>query len=189
MPLELAVPERTPPERPPTLACGIDEGARCDEQTALGSCQSLQPLRHVDGISDDGVLHHAATPDDAGKYFAVVETDADFEHAGRGGLDRNGPPTQIGEDRKRRAQGPVGIVGLGFGGSEYGEDAVADELVDGAPMREDVLDDTLPKYGKKLADLAGIELFRDGGEAANIYEHDCDDLTRATAIHRIMIVG
>ena len=116
-----------------------------------GRGDPLQPAGDVDHVAHGGVV--AVGPQRPDQHLAGVDADAHLEvgHAGR-----RRPVGQRLEHLQGGPYGPVGVVLVGDRGAEHGHDGVAENLVDPAAVRGDVVGQGGEHGVDEVLDLLGI---------------------------------
>ena len=146
-----------------------------DDGAGLG--EGLQPAGGVDDVAHRGrVATGAQGPDE---HLAGVDADA---HPQRVGARLGG---EVGHRRlqpERGAHGTLGVVLVGDGGAEDGEQPVADDLVDTAAEVGDVGGQALEEAVDQVLDLLGVAAFGEGGEAHEVGEQDRDHPALVAAV-------
>ncbi len=128
----------------------------------------LQPLGRVHDVAHRGVV--AACPqrayEDLARVHPHAQAHADTKlcvHGGECLVQLEGGP-----------HGPLGVVLVGDGGAEQGQDGIAHDLVDPSAEGDDVGDQPLEAPVHQLLDLLGVAVLRQCGEPDQVGEHDGD---------------
>ena len=128
-----------------------------------GLRQLLDPRSDVDGVAGD---HHLAAPRGRGRdHLAAVDADPDLELRPAIGLQL---PVQLDEtlpDPQRGAEGTRRVVLVRHRNAEDGHHGVADELLDGAATRLDLLSREGEVGAHELADDLGVKRPRPGASS------------------------
>ena len=165
--LQRELPERVEGEG----VAGQPVGHRADQDVS-GLGRRLKPGGGVHRIAGDRIGAGAARALAAGNDRARVDADMErqrFAEAALPALAHRGDALAHG---KRGAEGALGVVLVGDGGAEQGEQRIADELVDEAIEafdRDRELGEHVVLQG---ADFLGIEAFAQAREAAQIGEQN-----------------
>ena len=170
-------------ERPDRLVPHRSLGGRVRgraDQHAARRRRHLEPLRDVHRVAEGGVVATRAQRTD--EHLAGVDADAH--------LDVDVEPIGPRADRllhpQRRPHGPLGVVLVAHRRAEQGDDGVADDLVDAAAERVDVVDEALEAPVDDALHLLGITALGQRGEADEVGEQHRGDaaLVRARGVQR-----
>ena len=154
------------------------DGFRCQlcrhvaDEDGSGRRQRLQACCEVDHIAHRCIRIGAG--DRADDHFAGVDADSQFEFRAEIGLG-------VGELRDRRVHlhrgpnGPIRIVFVGDGGSEDGENTVAEDLVDPSAERGDVVLQPLEGAIDETLHTLGVQFLAERGVADDVGEDHRDD--------------
>ena len=140
-----------------------------DDRARLG--RLLQARGDVDGIAGD---EEVAAGRAGGQHLAGADADADRDALGlRPALV---PALQAPEHAAGSAHGPQRIVLVGRRHAEHGHDRVADELLDRAALRRDLLGHRREVVGHHRPHVLGVHLLRARGRADDVREEHRDEL-------------
>ena len=162
------------------LAVGQAESGLRDVDLG-GSCHGLEARRDVHGIAHHAVLRDAA--DRARDDHAGMDADAQAELDAALLLHARGV---VGEDalhRERGAERPLRVVLVRDGRTEYDEDRVADELLDGPVVPDRLLGEILEDARHQDLQLLGIHLVGELGESGEVGEEHRHE----TALLRLLL--
>ena len=165
--LQRELPERVEGEG----VAGQPVGHRADHDVS-GLGRRLQPGGGVHRIAGDRIGAGAARALAAGNDRARVDADMERQRLAEAALPALAHRGDALAHGKRGAEGALGVVLVGDGGAEQGEQRIADELVDEAIEafdRDRELGDHVVLQG---ADFLGIEAFAQAREAAQIGEQN-----------------
>jgi len=167
------------------------------KEGALGVLERAIAGQHVararDGDQTSGdrrrpALRHVVAPqpgaDHAHDDRAGVEADPHTEGNPVRAHDFRAERRQPGLDRQRGTQRAGGVVVVARGLLEQRHHAVAEELVDGAALGVDGVEDDLERAVEDIADVFGVEPLGHRGEAGDVTEKDGDVLAHAAARQR-----
>ncbi len=159
---------------------GVGGGA--DEHGA-GRRRGLEAVGRVHHVAHGRVVAAGAQGPD--QHLAGVDPDPHLDldveaggDLGQGGLHPQGRP-----DR------PLGVVLVGRGGPEQGDDGVADDLVDSAPEGVDVLHEVLEAPVDQVLHLLRVTGLGQRGEPHQVREQDRDDAPFVAAQPEVLSAG
>ena len=145
-------------------------GRGSDEDLArLGG--GLQTGRGVHDVAHRG--DGASGPHGPHQHLARVDADAQTQRVPQ--IGRLGPHHLV--EAQRGPDGPLGVVLVGDGRPEQGDDGVAHDLVDPAAERRDLRGQPFEAPVDQVLDPLRVELLRQGGEPDQVGEEDGDDPT------------
>jgi hypothetical protein len=121
-----------------------------------------------------------------GERLAVADADVDL-HAAAGPL-AGVEGTQAAPHAAGGAHRPDRVVRAADRRSEYRHDPVADELVEGALLGEDLLDHRPEVVVEELDDLLRLQALADGGEVADVGKEDRHRLSGAAQPHSPLLL-
>ena len=133
--------------------------------------QRLQPRRGVHDVAHRRVV---GAGEHADEHLAGVEPDAHRGSAGRRPVSAT-KRSSVSCIRRRGPHGPLGVVLVGDGGAEQGDDGVAEQLVDAAAERLDVRHQALEARLDQALDALGVEVLGERGVADEVGEQHRDD--------------
>ena len=144
----------------------------------------LQARGHVDRVAAD---HQLATGGRlaAGDHFARVDADPQPDVGAVAALDALGERSEAVPHGQRRPNRPLGVVLVGLGDAEHGEDRVAGEFLRGASEPLDLGVDQLEELPLELAHVLRVQFLAERGRAREVGEQDGDNAPLLAIVGRV----
>ena len=152
-------------------AGALRDRARQHHLEAFFLGQRLEPARHVDGVADHREVDRLAVADTAEQERADLDADADLQRPAQLRLELGVDVVEHEIDRACRAQGLAATDLDPRMLPEYGEQPVAEELVDPAAVLGDRSADDGEELVQHVHDVVGQPFLRQAREIAQVDEH------------------